>query len=130
MDYAKVYVVFSMSVGLLQIFDNVLLLRAAGRLAAPNMVISLIELFWLIISALAIFKFDPVPKFLPLSFLIIAGAGMIYGTVRFWDVKPKEGEVIPSDLVMPRWTLVAGLIFGVYYTLASYLVYQQRFLSP
>ncbi|MDA1274081.1 MAG: hypothetical protein O2960_08510 [Verrucomicrobia bacterium] len=127
MDYAQLYVVFSISVGLLQIFDNVLLIQSKGRLTTPNAVITAIEFAWIIASIMAIIASNGIPRFLPLSFTAFSIAGSLYGVFLLRGIQPADDEMLPSDVVVPLWLAIVGSAFGAYFAVASYLVHQRMF---
>ncbi len=127
MDYAQLYIVFSVSVGLLQIFDNVLLVRSKGHLTTPNAVISGVEFFWIIVSSIAVFALESVPKFLPLSYIVFTITGSIFGVFLLRHVETDEDEFLPKDMVVPLWLSLVGGVFGAYFAVASLITHQWLF---
>jgi hypothetical protein len=124
MDYSQIYVVFSISVGLLQLFDSFLLRQSGGHLTVPNGVISGIELVWVVVSIAVLLSVDGVPHFMPLSYIVFSVAGSLLGFYLYRDLEIKEGRILPEDMVVPTWLIVGNGVFGVYFATVSFLVHQ------
>ncbi len=127
MDYPQFYIVFSISVGLLQVFDNVLLIQSKGHLTTPNAVISGVEFIWIIVSSVALFAFESVPKYLPLSYILFTVVGSIYGVFLFRNVETDEDEFLPKNMLIPLWLSIVGGMFGAYFAVANIIVHQTLF---
>ena len=124
MDYSQIYVVFSISVGLLQLFDSFLLRQSGGHLTVPNGVISGIELVWVLISIAVLLSEDGVPHFMPLSYIVFSVAGSLLGFYLYRDLEIKDGKILPENMMVPTWLIVGNGAFGVYFAMVGFFVHQ------
>jgi len=102
-------------IGIMQIFDAYFLLKNHGVAGGVSMALSLVELIWLIVSVVVIFRVKALmTRMLAGGFVAYYIGSLVYGM--FW--LPQLGD----PLVVPTAVTIAGGVFGMVFAVCSALL--------
>ena len=117
MTYFKFYFFVSTIIGILQIVDGVILISSSD-IGAISLVLSLLEMLWVLYSVVAILKVR-ISKYVPITYVAYNVAGWAYGGYLAMNSPD------PELFTVPLWFAVFGLCFGIYFSASSFLSLKQ-----
>ncbi|MHB9095960.1 MAG: hypothetical protein ACYC21_14940 [Eubacteriales bacterium] len=115
MRIAGFYFICSITIGILQIIDGILLVLNKGSFNTFNLTVASIEFLWVPVCIAMIFlcKRIKVSLLSPVSYIIYNALGWGIGVF----LAPQNQDA--SITVIPIWAAVIGAGFGVYYVIIN-----------
>lgn len=141
LDFAKVdwqatYLLCSIGVALLVIYEALMLYKTNGKLAEDSWVqsVTLLDIIWLIVSAVALYyvNFSPFAKIIPTIFIIYNVFGWGYSIYLLKDEIDEASLDDLENLIIPKPYIDYSMAFGVVSTVAIgatlFYLYTQQLL--
>ncbi len=113
MKYTRLYFNGAKAVGILEIIDGLLLLVNKGFINWFNLLVSIVELYWIPVCAVTAFVFyrKKLSMISPVSYLFYHLAGLAVVTL--------TSSFQGSGATVPMWAGIVGTVFGVYYLIIN-----------
>ncbi len=123
MKFARLYILGSSIIGLLQIIDGIFYV-VHGEPQLFNHLFSLLETAWVLVSVAAIIVFLNIklPLTLPIAYAAYNFTGWTFGVILCVQMimERKDGPV-----PLPSWAFWTGILFGLYFCLHSLLTWRR-----
>ena len=106
------YPLLSAFIGIMQIFDAAILLKHHGSMSAVSMALAGIELIWMIVSLVVLFRVrDLKVRLLAAVFVAYNVAGLLYSVL--WMPQSGDAPIVPTAVML------AGGVFGLAFAISS-----------
>lgn len=136
-DWQTTYLIFSLWVAVLVMYEAVILYRTKGKLAEDSWVqiITLLDLVWLVVSSVALYYvyFHPLAKIIPVLFIIYNVFGWGYSTYLLKDELNMDNMDKITDITIPKAYIDYSMSFSMVSILAIlavfYYLFQQKLLA-
>ncbi len=127
-SYFSYYLILSAAVGIFQIIEGLKLFKKEGKVDENDLVMSVIEFIWFLVScAFAVYlPKEPVFMVLPVLFIIYNVSGWIFSY--FTTPKIEKPEDL-KNITVPLWICISGAVFGAIFTGMSGYLYVNLMLE-
>lgn len=136
-DWQTTYLLFSLIVFILVIYESIILYQKQGKIDEDSWVqsITLLDLVWLLVSAVALYyvDFHPLAKIIPVLFIIYNVFGWGYSTYLLKDQLDVDKIDDIKNIIIPKKYIDYSMSFGIISSITTlavfYYLYQHQLLA-